>query len=117
MNKTWYQSLWYWRLAFFECLTDSFIAGAMCWISAVANADWNQINPTARATIVICTIVAMLKVVKSFLSTTIQVLKDNQPTPDGVVIQQQLKTIQTSSAEIIPHQQPPSPAQPEIKNP
>jgi len=85
MTKTWYSSLWYWRLAIFECLTDAFIAGAMCWVSSVANADWSQLGKTARETIIICTIVTMLKVVKSFLSTTMKVLQDAMPAPNAVV--------------------------------
>lgn len=101
-TKTWYQSMWYWRLAFFECVTDAFIAGAMCWVASVAQDDWTQISHTARITIMICTTVAMLKVVKSFLSTTIQTLKDNQPIPEGTTVQQQTTVKQVTTTDAIP---------------
>lgn len=92
MKKNWYQSLWYWRLAVFECLTDAFIAGAMVFISAVANQDWDQLPHTAKITIKLCTIVAVLKVVKSFLSTTISVLQQQMPMPEGIATHQEITT-------------------------
>lgn len=96
-QKTWTQSLWYWRLAIFECLTDAFIAGSMVWISAVANQDWEQLPHTAKVTIELCTVVAMLKVIKSFLSTTIAMLQDSMPLPEGVGSRQEIKeTVKTT---------------------
>lgn len=92
-GKSWTQSLWYWRLAIFECLTDAFIAGSMVWISSVQDTEWEKLSLTARHTIVVCIIVAMLKVVKSFLSTTISVLQDAMPLPAGVTAHQETKEV------------------------
>lgn len=115
MNKSWFDSLWYWRLAFFECCSDMFIIGATTLIASLANSDWKQMNGTARFTIILCTVMAMVKVLKSNLSTTIQTLKDNQPIPEGTTVQQQVTTTQVTQASLpvvtvpttVPVQQPP----------
>lgn len=84
-SKNLWGNIWYWRLAIFEVITDAFIAGAMVWMAAIANEDWSMLSPTARAVVKVSVAVAMVKVVKSFLSTTLQTLKDNQP-PDTAQI-------------------------------
>lgn len=71
------KQIWFWRLAIFECLSDAFVAGAMVWMAAVANQSWQDIDPTAKAVIKVS--VAVVKVIKSFLSTTMATLKQNAP--------------------------------------
>lgn len=74
--------MWYWRIAVFECISDAFIAGAMVWMAAVSNQDWSAIPKTARQVIIVSTAIAVIKVIRSFLSTTAQLLKDQMPIPE-----------------------------------
>lgn len=74
-----FANIWYWRLAIFECLSDAYVAGAMVFMAAIADKEWSEISHTGKLIIYISTSVAVIKVIKSFLSTTIQVLKDSKP--------------------------------------
>ena len=80
---TTFQNIWYWKLAIFECAIDAFIAGALVWMAATANSNWDDLNSTAKATVWLLTIVAILKVWKSLVSTTISDLKKGQPAADA----------------------------------
>lgn len=75
----WFKNAWYWKLAIFECFSDAFITGAMVWMAAVANQNWEDLPPTAKTIIKLSVLVAVVKTIKSFTSTTMQVLKDNRP--------------------------------------
>jgi len=116
MQKTWFQSLWYWRLAFFECITDALIAGAMVWIAAVANQDWSTMQRTPKEVIIVSVVIAMIKVVKSFLSTTITVLQDNMPLQPGIAEHKEttetVKTVVETPAAPLPQTPPVPPANP-----
>ena len=69
-------NFWYWRLAIFECATDAYIAGAMVWMAAIADKEWGSLSPTAKHLIMVAVSVAALKIVKSFLSNTMNLLKN-----------------------------------------
>ena len=83
-QKTWFQSIWYWRLGTFECGTDMYITAACVWLAAVADKDWDQLSPTARHVIWVSMSVAAIKVMKAWLSTTKQDLKDELPEQPGI---------------------------------
>lgn len=91
MNKTWMQSMWYWRLATFECLSDMFIAGAMVWLAAVADTEWDKLSTTAKHVVEVSAVIAAIKVMKSFLSTTKQDLKDELPEQPGIQTKETLE--------------------------
>lgn len=74
-----FQNIWYWRLAIFEVVCDAYIAGAMVWTAAVADKEWSALTPTARTFIYIAASIAIIRVFKAFLSTTIKDLKDAKP--------------------------------------
>lgn len=103
--------MWYWRLAIFECVTDAFIAMSMVWVAAVADKAWTDLSPTARHVIEISAVVAGLKVVKSFLSTTMQVLKSEMPIPDDGTgnLTKTVQTTQTSTVSVAQTTAPPVP--------
>lgn len=102
MKTTWLSSVWYWRVAVFECISDAFIAGAMVWCAAVANEDWGAISGTARHVIEVSVVIAILKVVRSFLSTTAQVLKDQMPIaePGQTVTRKQTDSLATTETKV-----------------
>lgn len=73
------QSVWYWKLAFFECASSVFITVSMVLLASLAQVTWSDIGGTAKFTICLSALVAGVKDVKSFLSTTMQTLKQNAP--------------------------------------
>lgn len=93
------QSLWYWRLAIFECVMDAYIAGAMVWMSAIADKEWSDLTPTARHAIWVLVSISVLKSIKSFVSTTVQVLKEAKPKAEAVQAQKDLAK-QTEDAKV-----------------
>ena len=84
------QTLWYWRLVIFDCVVDAYIAGAMVWMSAIADKEWSDLTPTARRAIWVLVSIAVLKSIKSFTSTTIQVFKDAKPKAEAELQQKDL---------------------------
>lgn len=92
--------MWYWKIATFECLTDAFIAAAMVWIASVGDESWAQMTNTAKTTVYIAATVSALKVVKAFLSTTKQDLKDEMPIDNGTSVKTTVKSTITESAPI-----------------
>ena len=76
------QTVWYYKAAIFKCAFDALIAGAAVWMAAVANQKWSDLDSTAKAVIVVLTIVAIAKVWESFLSTTMADLKAAKPAAD-----------------------------------
>ena len=51
----------------------------MVWMAAVADKEWDELSPTARHIIWVSASIALLKVVKSFLSNTMAILKEARP--------------------------------------